>query len=204
MSRVLLKIFPVPNKQAFCSKFKIPGVPILVTHIIKFLVTAPNAPNWNNKYAFAVPHLLYIFPILTPLIYTIIITCNKVAKAVKQCSIHFLSVELWIRRYNEETKFSVEFCQRILREFCLFVISSYYYYYYYYYCLSLLLLTLVSQSRLTLLVDPNTGRLLSVISLFFITLLLFSFTGACKEFVLLCEAAKENKVLISEILFNFF
>ena len=29
------------------------------------------------------------------------------AKAVKQCSIHFLSVELWIRRYNEETKFSV-------------------------------------------------------------------------------------------------
>ena len=34
-------------------------------------------------------------------------TCNKVAKAVKQCSIHFLSVELWIRRYNEETKFSV-------------------------------------------------------------------------------------------------
>ena len=170
------------------------------------MVTAPNAPNWNNKYAFAVPHLLYIFPILTPLIYTIIITCNKVAKAVKQCSIHFLSVELWIRRYNEETKFSVEFCQRILREFCLFVISSYYYYYYYYYyyCLSLLLLTLVSQSRLTLLVDPNTGRLLSVISLFFITLLLFSFTGACKEFVLLCEAAKENKVLISEILFNFF
>ena len=34
-------------------------------------------------------------------------TCNKVAKAVKQCSIHFLGVELSIRRYNEETKFSV-------------------------------------------------------------------------------------------------
>ena len=37
--------------------------------------------------------------------------CNSllpfVTEAVKQCSIHFLSVELWIRRYNEETKFSV-------------------------------------------------------------------------------------------------
>ena len=41
------------------------------------------------------------------IIIIIIITCNKVAKAVKQCSIHYLSVELWIRRYNEETKFSV-------------------------------------------------------------------------------------------------
>ena len=30
--------------QAFRSKFKIPGVSILVTHIIKFLVTAPSAP----------------------------------------------------------------------------------------------------------------------------------------------------------------
>ena len=44
MSRVLLKSFDVPNKQAFWSKFKIPGVPILVTHINKFLVTAPSAP----------------------------------------------------------------------------------------------------------------------------------------------------------------
>ena len=35
------------------------------------------------------------------------LTCNKAAKAVKQCSIHYLSVELWIRRYNEETKFSL-------------------------------------------------------------------------------------------------
>jgi len=34
-------------------------------------------------------------------------TCNKVANAIKQCSIHFLSVELWIRRYNEGKKFSV-------------------------------------------------------------------------------------------------
>ena len=38
------------------------------------------------------------------------ITCNKVAKAVKQCSIHFLSVELRIRRYNEQTKFSIKYC----------------------------------------------------------------------------------------------
>ena len=36
MSRILLKIFAVPNKQASWSKFKNPGVPILVT--------APSAP----------------------------------------------------------------------------------------------------------------------------------------------------------------
>ena len=45
----------VPNKQAFFSKFKMPAVAILVTHIIKFLVKY----NWNNRYAFAVLHLLY-------------------------------------------------------------------------------------------------------------------------------------------------
>jgi len=36
-------IFAVPNKQAFWSKFKMPGVPILVTYVIKFLVTASSA-----------------------------------------------------------------------------------------------------------------------------------------------------------------
>ena len=45
-------------------------------------------------------------------------------------------------------------------------------------------LTLVSQSRQTLLVDSNRITVLSVISLFFITLLLFSFIGESKEFVL--------------------
>ena len=44
MSRILLNIFAVLNKLASWSKFKIPGVPILVTHIIKLLVTAPSAP----------------------------------------------------------------------------------------------------------------------------------------------------------------
>ena len=65
-------------------------------------------------------------------------TCNKVAKAVKQCSIHFLSVELWIRRYNEETKFSLSLRYIFLYKnlqwfmflksylFSFFVISSYY------------------------------------------------------------------------------
>ena len=34
-------------------------------------------------------------------------TCNRVANAVKTVLNTLLSVELWIRRYNEETKFSV-------------------------------------------------------------------------------------------------
>ena len=33
--------------------------------------------------------------------------CNRVANAVKTVLNTLLSVELWIRRYNEETKFSV-------------------------------------------------------------------------------------------------
>ena len=44
MPRVLLKIFAVLNKQAFWSKFKITGVPILVTHIIKFW-SLPQVPQ---------------------------------------------------------------------------------------------------------------------------------------------------------------
>ena len=43
MCRVLLKILAVPNKQAF----NIPGVPILVTHIKRFLVTSPLCPNYS-------------------------------------------------------------------------------------------------------------------------------------------------------------
>ena len=33
-------------------------------------------------------------------------TCNRVANAVKTVLNTLLRVELWIRRYNEETKFS--------------------------------------------------------------------------------------------------
>ena len=58
------------------------------------------------------------------LLFILKVTCNKVAKAVKQCSIHYLSVELWIRRLN--TVWWVrEHETRSNREFCLFVISSY-------------------------------------------------------------------------------
>ena len=56
-------------------------------------------------------------------------------------------------------------------------------------CLTLLLLTLVNQSRQTLLVDPDKIRVLSVTSLFFyytnVTILL------CR-----CVQAKKNKVLV--------
>ena len=44
VSRVLLKIFAVPNKQVFCINVMIPGVPILLTHIFRCLLTAPRTP----------------------------------------------------------------------------------------------------------------------------------------------------------------
>ena len=44
VSRVLLKILAVPNKQSFWSKVMIPGVPILLIHILMCLLTVPRAP----------------------------------------------------------------------------------------------------------------------------------------------------------------
>ena len=64
MSRILLKIFAVPNKQACWSKFKIPGVPILVTHIIKFLVTAPSAPITTGRTdTLSQLRIFFVFPL---------------------------------------------------------------------------------------------------------------------------------------------
>ena len=55
----------VPNKQTLWSKFKVFGVPILVTHIMKFLVTT-QVPQIQlekqNRYAFAAPHF-FVFPL---------------------------------------------------------------------------------------------------------------------------------------------
>ena len=47
----MTRVFAVPNKQTLWGKFKILGVPILVTHNIKFLVTALSAPITNGTTA---------------------------------------------------------------------------------------------------------------------------------------------------------
>ena len=44
-------VLAVPNKQTLWGKFKILGVPILVTHNIKFLVTALSVPITNGATA---------------------------------------------------------------------------------------------------------------------------------------------------------
>ena len=66
MSRILLKIFAVPNKQPLWSKFKIPSVPILVTHIIKFLVTAPSAPITIGTTDTLTSSTSFVFRLLSP------------------------------------------------------------------------------------------------------------------------------------------
>ena len=47
----MTRVLAVPNKQTLWGKFKILGVPILVTHNIKFLVTALSAPIINGTTA---------------------------------------------------------------------------------------------------------------------------------------------------------
>ena len=67
MSRILLKTFAVPNKQPSWNKFKIPRVPILVTHIIKLLVTAPSAPITTVITDTLLQlHIFFVFPLLSP------------------------------------------------------------------------------------------------------------------------------------------
>lgn len=84
----------------------------------------------------------------------------------------------------------------------IYVFNSYFSIFLFFFCPFLLLLTLVSQSWQTLLVDANRIRILSVISLlFFITLLLFYFIGAC-NFITLWNSREERSV--SRILFSFF
>ena len=78
-----------------------------------------------------------------------------------------------------------------------------YYYYNNYYCPSLLLLTIVSQSRQILLVDPNRIRVLSVISLIFNyknSIFFYRWVqGIC---ITLWASLEEESV--SRILFSFF
>ena len=92
----------VPDKQTLWSKFKIFGVPILVTHIMKFLVTT-QVPQIQvekqNRYAFAAPHFLYFpFEVLVVVDLLSSVFCNSGIK--RTCHIDDLAHSARLFHYD--------------------------------------------------------------------------------------------------------